>query len=545
MATWESQQITDSTPQVKFEASPTESLMSAPGDSYTSLFDTSTLNPLESVMTPQSCDSEDRLDAQTTQSTPSPAPENSEKKPVKKRKSWGQVLPEPKTNLPPRKRAKTEDEKEQRRVERVLRNRRAAQSSRERKRQEVEALELRNRQLEEQLQNQQKTNELLMDELNKLRGASGTSRGSSPLDGLQPSPPLTLSQPLFRVSQDSAAQDKPGMMNDFILMSEQDGTVDPASLSPEMTPVPDDIFPKSSAEEVATASTSAAISSDETQHPAAVLCGLQCPSVEVPQSWVASQQPSPPALSLFLQLQTLLTASSVMLSALRHPLTLIRGALKANLALHPTPSILSTIIWLVTRPPNSPTSTSNNSSVPTTSAALLQARPREATLSPKTTRNQILASSTLRIKSLRKLLTSSPILARPLKDATMELLRLVSEKGRDVRVEELDFGFLGIKGDQSRGPRMWPDGTSLPSREVLLTLLWAITVEERKLLLVGPSEATTASSAGSRLGSSSNVPEQQTESQPISSQNFVLSVTSKGERDMTELGGGKQIRLSP
>lgn len=36
-----------------------------------------------------------------------PAPEDetadsSDKKPTKKRKSWGQVLPEPKTNLPPR-----------------------------------------------------------------------------------------------------------------------------------------------------------------------------------------------------------------------------------------------------------------------------------------------------------------------------------------------------------------------------------------------------------------------------------------------------------
>ncbi|KAF2761405.1 hypothetical protein EJ05DRAFT_483773 [Pseudovirgaria hyperparasitica] len=58
----------------------------------------------------------------------------------KKRKSWGQALPEPKTNLPPRKRAKTEDEKEQRRIERVKRNRLAAHNSRERKRQEVDEL---------------------------------------------------------------------------------------------------------------------------------------------------------------------------------------------------------------------------------------------------------------------------------------------------------------------------------------------------------------------------------------------------------------------
>ena len=63
----------------------------------------------------------------------------------------------------------------------------------------------------------------------------------------------------------------------------------------------------------------------------------------------------------------------------------------------------------------------------------------------------------------------------------MELLRLVSE-GCDDRVEGLAVGSPGIKGDRSRRPLTWPDGTSLPSREVLLTLLWAIQVEERKLL---------------------------------------------------------------
>ncbi len=67
---------------------------------------------------------------------------NGDGKPAKKRKSWGQELPEPKTNLPPRKRAKTEDEKEQRRIERVKRNRLAAHNSRERKRQEVELLQI-------------------------------------------------------------------------------------------------------------------------------------------------------------------------------------------------------------------------------------------------------------------------------------------------------------------------------------------------------------------------------------------------------------------
>ena len=71
-------------------------------------------------------------------STPPPVVVQS--KPAKKRKSWGQKLPEPKTALPPRKRAKTQDEKEQRRIERIKRNRAAAHNSRERKRQETETL---------------------------------------------------------------------------------------------------------------------------------------------------------------------------------------------------------------------------------------------------------------------------------------------------------------------------------------------------------------------------------------------------------------------
>lgn len=68
-------------------------------------------------------------------------------KPVKKRKSWGQELPEPKTTLPPRKRAKTDDEKEQRRIERIKRNRAAAHNSRERKRVEAEHLAVNNNKL--------------------------------------------------------------------------------------------------------------------------------------------------------------------------------------------------------------------------------------------------------------------------------------------------------------------------------------------------------------------------------------------------------------
>jgi transcriptional activator HAC1 len=52
-------------------------------------------------------------------------------------------LPLPVGALPPRKRAKTQDEKEQRRIERIMRNRQAAHASREKKRKHVEELEKR------------------------------------------------------------------------------------------------------------------------------------------------------------------------------------------------------------------------------------------------------------------------------------------------------------------------------------------------------------------------------------------------------------------
>ncbi|KAL9021718.1 MAG: hypothetical protein Q9185_001082 [Variospora sp. 1 TL-2023] len=124
--------------------------------------------------------------------------EGEEKKP-KKRKSWGQELPVPKTNLPPRKRAKTEDEKEQRRIERVLRNRQAAQSSRERKRQEVEklegeksAIETQNDMLKERLMAVEHEKFKLKQQLSQLAAENAALRsGSSPSRAsLAPSPNL-------------------------------------------------------------------------------------------------------------------------------------------------------------------------------------------------------------------------------------------------------------------------------------------------------------------------------------------------------------------
>jgi transcriptional activator HAC1 len=107
MATWEGQtsQPSLSTPQVKFEASPAESFLSTPSELYPSLFDnTTTVESVDGVMTPESCGSEENSMSSPTPAPSTPAAQGAEgeKKPAKKRKSWGQVLPEPKTNLPPR-----------------------------------------------------------------------------------------------------------------------------------------------------------------------------------------------------------------------------------------------------------------------------------------------------------------------------------------------------------------------------------------------------------------------------------------------------------
>ncbi|KAF4434354.1 Transcriptional activator hac1 [Fusarium austroafricanum] len=212
------------TPVTKLEHSPAESLMSAPGDNFTSLFAvttpsaTSTMNPMD-IMTPQSC-MDDQMgslpiikEEEGVTSTPSPSPAP-EKKTTKKRKSWGQVLPEPKTNLPPRKRAKTADEKEQRRVERVLRNRRAAQSSRERKRQEVEQLEKRNKELEAAMQHLEQMNARIVMELDQFRRTSGL-------------PPVSPQE--YLSSQNTHKT--------FETTVSPTATVDPAALSPCLSPV--------------------------------------------------------------------------------------------------------------------------------------------------------------------------------------------------------------------------------------------------------------------------------------------------------------------
>ncbi|KAL6858277.1 transcription factor that binds to CRE motif [Amphichorda felina] len=240
------------------EHSPAESFMSAPSGDFPSLFATPAsssgspaMNPMD-MMSPASVLGDDFNPSRSSLSPEDGNTPNEGEKKQKKRKSWGQVLPEPKTNLPPRKRAKTEDEKEQRRVERVLRNRRAAQSSRERKRLEVEALEQRNKELEHALKQARETNHALLEQLQRQQHSKGVVVPSvstgSPLEH-------TLSSQLF----ESKAL-KPGSLDKL----GSSPTVNPASLSPK----PSEIEFK--LEELSGPTGIPAASSDTTQRPAAM-----------------------------------------------------------------------------------------------------------------------------------------------------------------------------------------------------------------------------------------------------------------------------------
>ncbi|KAJ5770857.1 Basic leucine zipper [Penicillium nucicola] len=218
-----------------------------------------TINPLDTLPTSPDPDMYTISPADTSLDSPEPEDdikeEDDEKKPAKKRKSWGQELPTPKTNLPPRKRAKTDDEKEQRRIERVLRNRAAAQTSRERKRLEMEKLETEKIRMEQQnqfliqrLSQMETENNRLSQQVAQLSAEVRGSRSATPKASSPAIESPTLTPTLFK----------------------QEGDELPMERIPFPTPSVTDYSPTLKPSTLAEAS-------DATQHPAAVLCDLQSP----------------------------------------------------------------------------------------------------------------------------------------------------------------------------------------------------------------------------------------------------------------------------
>ncbi|KAF2226477.1 hypothetical protein BDZ85DRAFT_293433 [Elsinoe ampelina] len=190
-------------------------------------------------------------------------------KPVKKRKSWGQELPEPKTNLPPRKRAKTEDEKEQRRIERIKRNRAAAHNSRERKRQEAEGLAVANEKLLAKMKEMQHMINIQSAQLEKCKEQLG---GSLPAISEE-------DQELFerRYSNQSTGSSSSAHSPSSTIDPRASLSCSTPATSPENTPYikMEDNMPSDNGHESLThESLFAAL--NPTQHSAAMLCDLQC-----------------------------------------------------------------------------------------------------------------------------------------------------------------------------------------------------------------------------------------------------------------------------
>ncbi|KAJ5930784.1 hypothetical protein N7466_006277 [Penicillium verhagenii] len=369
-----------------------------------------TINPLD---LPASPSSEMLTVSPADTSLDSPEPEDDlledgEKKPTKKRKSWGQELPVPKTNLPPRKRAKTDDEKEQRRIERVLRNRAAAQTSRERKRLEMEKLETEKINMEQQnqfllqrLTQMEVENNRLSQQVAQLSAEVRGSRSTTPKAGSPVLESPTLTPTLFKQEREE--------------------------LNMERIP-----FPTPSTEYSPTLKPSTlAEASDATQHPAEVLCDLQCPSLASKELEVRSLSSTSPMSNLQLQmtLQLLfLTMTSVAYSTVTHPLSQILHSLKTGLPLaFSTEEIFQhfpLILWLISTPSLSPSKVST--------------RP------------------VFRMKLLTRLLACSPALARPLRDATGRALQLAVSEQFSPQIRLADA----------------PEGR--PRWESLLTMVWAI-----------------------------------------------------------------------
>ena len=203
-----------------------------------------------------------------------------------------------------RKRAKTDDEKEQRRIERVLRNRQAAQSSRERKRQEVEKLEGEKFDIEDQ--NQQLRDSIMMVQHEKFQLEQHVRKLQADIDMLKngQSPPpgnSSTSTPIVKPHpylKEEAVEDYP-----FNLPTPRTSVenLSPTLLSPPVTNHSFSRSPSPSGGDFDSLS-----SLDMTQHPAAMLCGLQC------QSKAAWPRIPPSSTPLFLMILSSAIYSSLL-----------------------------------------------------------------------------------------------------------------------------------------------------------------------------------------------------------------------------------------
>ncbi len=204
----------------------------------------------------------------------------SEQSSKKKRKAWGQPVPEIKQILPPRKRAKTAEEKEQRKNERILRNRRAADKSRQRQKAAVAELEARQNRIVEE-------NASLRELLARYQSRFGVQQ-----DFPAPVPAADSSMLEFDIASTpiELKSDSPFTPSSYETPQPQHPTLVPSDNttpvkheSPVLAPQLNIINQHVEAEQSDTMATyqSFPAVSGLTQYPAVILCDLQCQ----PETW--------------------------------------------------------------------------------------------------------------------------------------------------------------------------------------------------------------------------------------------------------------------
>lgn len=307
----------------------------------------------------------------------------------------------------------------------MLRNRQAAQSSRERKRQEVEklegeksAIEQQNERLKERLLAVEHEKFQLSQQVAKMAAEMSVFRSKNRSMGTSPSPSCAASSSSLgaELHQQSIKQE----LDDYplALLTPQNSIDHSTSSFSSPSSSTYSRSPSPSHHELGLGAV--ATSLDMTQHPAAMLCGLQCQSEELwPASIPLTTRDEARRLQEMIGFQLLyLTLISAVYSHLLHPLRLIFISLRTGSPLpskitpKTTPMLFLLIRWLISTPANlttMPSTTTTRTKPPTSHLTTSH-------LSP-------VRRPTFRIRLLRRLLLCSPALARPLKGATGRAMR--------------------------------------------------------------------------------------------------------------------------
>jgi transcriptional activator HAC1 len=243
----------------------------------------------------------------------SPSPEASEQlQKKKKRKAWGQPVPEIKQILPPRKRAKTAEEKEQRKNERILRNRRAADKSRQRQKAAVADLEVRQIRIEQE-------NASLRDLVARYQSRFGVQSDFPSPSLAEPSTmdldstptPMDMKTTFSTPSYAASPSEAPEAVTNHPTLVQSEELPTLKHESPVLAPQLNLISEQAEADNSASMATFGSFSpvSGLTQYPAVVLCDLQCQ----PDTWAINlpsfpcNQTSQLGLSYLLQVFQTLT----------------------------------------------------------------------------------------------------------------------------------------------------------------------------------------------------------------------------------------------